>query len=546
MQKFRMLQGQENVKNSREAINENFISVASNFAGDAFPTSNLYVGMKFYHTGEQKTYTLRQLDPVRWDEDASGRLKKARNISLTGKVQSATVGFDGTADIAIQVTRVEADVCNGNAASATVAASVKGAISSQNAPRHVWFSGANSEAQREYANNFVYNPVTGTLAVPQVEGTASLASRAFTADRAGADGNGANIAATYVPKNGAGAGGTWGINIGGRAAVANVADRVGNDAADMRFHWDGRGGQPPWVWGSDNPYDMRVYNPSNFNVNHANTANSAGRADTAGRADSAARADNAESAKRADTASYTSGYAEKAKRADGAGRSDRAGYADNAGSAGSADRAKTAGWADGAQRAKSAERADGAGWADNAGHANRANNSDRAEVSSKADTAITLGGSTLYAILRKLGGHDMPTLTPLVDWDRMKQLNGGNDVRNIRNYDTGIIAYGGDNDFYGFPKGTIFLTQSYKAFDAIFVFISNDEGHYNMSQLFETWRLDFMFQNSWRFNLATQGNVFWHVYGNKRGAQNAPHSTETIWQRQDQNCGIIEIYGINY
>ena len=369
MQKFRMLQGPENVKNSRESINENFISVASNFAGDIFPTSNLYVGMKFYHTGEQKTYTLRQLDPVRWDEDASGRLKNARNISLTGKVQSATVGFDGTADIAIQVTRVEADVCNGNAASATVAASVKGAISSQNAPRHVWFSGANSEAQREYANNFVYNPVTGTLAVPQVEGTASLASRAFTADRAGADGNGANIAATYVPKNGAGASGTWGINIGGRAAVANVADRVGNDAADMRFHWDGRGGQPPWVWGGDNPYDTRVYNPSNFNVNHANTANSAGsantavRADTAGRADSAARADTAKNADRAETARR----AEEARLADEATSANGARRADTAGRADSAQRAKTSEFADNAQRAENANYATSAGYSANAG-----------------------------------------------------------------------------------------------------------------------------------------------------------------------------------
>lgn len=431
MQKFRMLQGQENVKNSREAINENFISVASNFASDAFPTSNLYVGMKFYHTGEQKTYTLRQLDPVRWDEDASGRFKNARNISLTGKVQSATVGFDGTADIAIQVTRVEADVCNGNAASATVAASVKGAISSQNAPRHVWFSGANSEAQREYANNFVYNPVTGALAVPWVEGTASLASRAFTADRAGADGNGANIAATYAPKNGAGAGGTWGINIGGRAAVANVADRVGNDAADMRFHWDGRGGQPPWVWGSDNPYDTRVYNPSNFNVNHANTANSAGsantavRADRAERADAAARADNAKNADRAETArrAEEAQHADRARHADTAGRADSAARADSSeiakraeaagtasytsGYAEKAKRADSTGWADGAQRAKTAERADGTGWADGAEWAKsaqwaktaeRADTAGRADSAGWADNAGTVGGKSVEQI----------------------------------------------------------------------------------------------------------------------------------------------------
>ena len=314
MQKYRPIQGQLNVFETRLTLNENFESIASNFAGDAFPTSNLFVGMNFYHTGEKKTYTLRQLDPVRWDEDTSDRLKNARNISLTGKVQSEKIAFDGSADAVINVTRVEADVCNGNSATATVAFNVRGAISSQNAPRHVWFSGINNETQREYANNFVYNPVTGTLSVPRVEGTASISERSYTADKAGADGNGANIAATYAPKNGAGAYGTWGINIGGRAEVANVADRVGNDDASMRFHWNGQGGQPTWLWGGNNPNDAYVWNPSNFNVNHANTANSAG---TAGRSDTARRADSA-------------------------------------------------GWADGAQRAKSAERADAAGWVDNA------------------------------------------------------------------------------------------------------------------------------------------------------------------------------------
>ena len=373
MQNFRMLQGQENVKNSREAINENFKAVASNFAGDTFPTSNLYVGMKFYDTSRGMTFTLKQLAPVRWEEDAAGKLKKAQNISLTGKVQSETVSFDGTADVAINVTKVEADSCTGNAVTATTAANVKGVISSQNAPRHVWFSGANNETQREYANNFVYNPVTGTLAVPKVEGTASLASRAFTADRAGADGNGANIAATYATKNGAGASGTWGINIGGRAAVANVADRVGNDATDMRFHWDGRSGQPPWVWGGDNPNDMRVYNPSNFNVNHANTANSAGSANTAGRANKAERADFAVSAERA----------ERAERANNANNADRAEIA---------RRAEKADRADEARRADSSARADVAGRVENAGNASYA---DRAGVADRAKVADRINSNVL-------------------------------------------------------------------------------------------------------------------------------------------------------
>lgn len=312
MQDFRKVQGQMDVYNTKLLLNNNFETLASNFAGDTFPTSNLYVGMKFYDTSRGVTFTLKQLDPVRWEEDAAGKLKKAQNISLTGKAQSETVAFDGTADVAINVTKVEADSCTGNAVTATTAANVKGVISSQNAPRHVWFSGINNETQREYANNFVYNPVTGTLAVPKVEGTASLASRAFTADRAGADGNGANIAATYAPKNGAGAYGTWGINIGGRAEVANVADRVGNDAASMRFHWNGQGGQPSWLWGGNNPNDAYVWNPSNFNVNHANTAN---RADSAGKAD---WSDNAIMAKRAENAGHA-GHADTSAWADSAG-----------------------------------------------------------------------------------------------------------------------------------------------------------------------------------------------------------------------------------
>lgn len=227
MQDFKMLQGQDNVKNSKGKINDNFAAVASNFAGELFPTANLYVGMKCYRTDEQKTYTLRQLDPVRWDEDAAGVLKNERNISLTGKVKSEAAGFDGSADIALNVTHVEADSCTGNSVTATTAANVKGVISSQNAPRHVWFSSAQNETQREYANNFVFNPTSGTLAVPQVEGTASHAAHAYTADRATTDGNGFNFSANYAPKNGVGTYGTWPISITGSAATAaraGVAD----------------------------------------------------------------------------------------------------------------------------------------------------------------------------------------------------------------------------------------------------------------------------------------------------------------------------------
>lgn len=38
----------------------------------------------------------------------------------------------------------------------------------------------------------------------------------------------------------------------------------------MEFHWNGQGGQPPWIWGGSDGVNMYVYNPSNFSVNYAN------------------------------------------------------------------------------------------------------------------------------------------------------------------------------------------------------------------------------------------------------------------------------------
>jgi hypothetical protein len=70
----------------------------------------------------------------------------------------------------------------------------------------------------------------------------------------------------------------------GTADNANIAQYVNNDHTNMRFHWKDQSGQPVWVWGmkgGDSGHSY-VWNPSNFNVNHAKTAD---RADTAGQAD---------------------------------------------------------------------------------------------------------------------------------------------------------------------------------------------------------------------------------------------------------------------
>ena len=424
---------------------------------------------------------------------------------------------------------------------------MRGAISSQNASRHVWFSGINNETQREYANNFVYNPVTGTLSVPRVEGTASISERSYTADKAGADGNGANIAATYAPKNGAGAYGTWGINIGGRAEVANVADRVGNDDASMRFHWNGQGGQPSWLWGGNSPHDAYVWNPSNFNVNYANTANSARSANTAERADSAVsaeRAERANNAKNADRAEIAR-RAEKADRADEARRADTARKADNTG------------WADGAEYSNRAARVEndyrnmrfhwsGQGgqpswlWGGNDGEnmyvynpsnfsVSRANTAGRADSAATADNANNLQGKDLNFLYRYLGGRNQPTLTPLL-------------IRNsgwVNNNATGI---------HGQHSGDIQLRYDYRNFDAIFIVSTNIYHNCLMSHIWEKWRLEYLFNNGNELNiLGTQWAYYWIWSAKQMGTSPHPLSTPTLWKVEDKAEGVIcEIYGLNY
>ena len=76
----------------------------------------------------------------------------------------------------------------------------------------------------------------------------------------------------------------------GKATSAGTADsattaaklgRNGNTGAPMTFNWNGQGGQPTWLWGSNDGSNIYVWNPSNFSVNYASSsgyANSAGSA----------------------------------------------------------------------------------------------------------------------------------------------------------------------------------------------------------------------------------------------------------------------------
>jgi hypothetical protein len=72
---------------------------------------------------------------------------------------------------------------------------------------------------------------------------------------------------------------TLGItNIAGLQNALNGKLSISGTAADSakligkNWNWSGQGGQPSWLWGGSDGSNMYVYNPSNFNVNYANSA----------------------------------------------------------------------------------------------------------------------------------------------------------------------------------------------------------------------------------------------------------------------------------
>nr|DAP15459.1 MAG TPA: protein of unknown function DUF285 [Caudoviricetes sp.] len=71
MQEFREILETDTVSDSREYVNKGLQTLRSNFAGEAFPTENLAVGMKCYRIDKGRTYTLKSLDPLLWEEDGS-------------------------------------------------------------------------------------------------------------------------------------------------------------------------------------------------------------------------------------------------------------------------------------------------------------------------------------------------------------------------------------------------------------------------------------------------------------------------------------------
>lgn len=119
---------------------------------------------------------------------------------------------------------------------------------------------------------YSYNPVvgqktsSGAWTIGNLSGNESLIFNYSTDSNYNAGNN--NTSQVYLPAQA----GTiiTSATIGNQ--TVNRAEYLGNDAAYMRMHWNGQGGQPTWLWGGNDASNMYVWNPSNFSVNYANSA----------------------------------------------------------------------------------------------------------------------------------------------------------------------------------------------------------------------------------------------------------------------------------
>ena len=103
MQNYKEINGNDYVKESRTTINETMRSIQSMNSGTAFPTANLFEGMKCYRTDLKKTYTLTDVENNTWvEDDTASKLSTAHKINITGDA-SGSANFDGSSDVSINV-----------------------------------------------------------------------------------------------------------------------------------------------------------------------------------------------------------------------------------------------------------------------------------------------------------------------------------------------------------------------------------------------------------------------------------------------------------
>lgn len=186
------------------------------------------------------------------------------------------------------------------------------------------------------------------------------------------------------------------------------------------------------------------------------------------------------------------------------------------------------------------------------GNAASATNADKLDGYHASDLFRHLGGNqtpVITDIFDRAGTIDMTTMSAADKATHKANINKArNATQNIWNTDTGISAYGGDYDMAnGYGHGSLKLTQSYKNFDKILVVGANDKGELLIYKLWDVWALANAFAGGSRFQLF-HGGDYWFLYGSAKKGTWAGYvlSTDTVWSCQDENSGIVAIYGIKY
>lgn len=181
MQNYSNIPTSEKLKDSRSRINDNFDSVKSDFSGTLFPTLNLSVGQNCYRTDLRKLFKLTQINPDVWVEifdinhpyasldyvdgeldkvvkkaepnfdkkvtapvfegelngnaETATRLKNPFTLTLVDGIESLPVTVDGSGNVTVEATRVDANIVDGSVALATEAVHTVNADHSINSDR---------------------------------------------------------------------------------------------------------------------------------------------------------------------------------------------------------------------------------------------------------------------------------------------------------------------------------------------------------------------------------------------------------------------------
>lgn len=122
MQEYTEISDSTTIKDSRGLFLANDKTIASHFAGTAFPTENLIIGMECYRTDQKIKYRLTNLSPVTWEATLTADAVVKIKVDNAVHADTASMCSGNAATAARATTAGTADtakVCTGNAATAS-------------------------------------------------------------------------------------------------------------------------------------------------------------------------------------------------------------------------------------------------------------------------------------------------------------------------------------------------------------------------------------------------------------------------------------------